>query len=439
MPFLTDERLKSYLDTNQLAREQLCLAVLAGQPRYSDVRPRHPRGGPDGGRDIEARYQGSLRAFGAVGFFNQANDSAEQKRRVKEKFRDDLEVALTADPKPEVFVFFTNVSLTVGEKEELIGLARAADISYSEIFDRERIRIALDDVNGLATRFQYLGIPLSEAEQASFFSRWGDDIQSVISTGFQRVERTLERLLFLQEAGRVLHSFTISLQLDRIYTGDEIGHFRAFCLMHLREPKHTIWGIIFGSSDKARRTRSPSERDPPDLPGIKHGISGGNWEQYVDFETPENSDAPSDTQEKYQLTSQSSGVGLDPVEFVTLRYNHDDSIIRFRPRLTLRDLDEVTVMPVMNRALAEKLGAIHIYANGYKLREIKKVDFSIDDTPFDPEIPAEFTTEELADPWVRIRPAGYVSVFSLSFADRTPSRLFSAEPISDSLAARRGV
>jgi len=50
----TDERLKNYLDTNQLRREQLCLAVMAIDRRFSDVRPRHPRGGPDGGRDIEA-------------------------------------------------------------------------------------------------------------------------------------------------------------------------------------------------------------------------------------------------------------------------------------------------------------------------------------------------------------------------------------------------
>jgi hypothetical protein len=106
-------------------------------------------------------------------------------------------------------------------------------------------------------------------------------------------------------------------------------------------------------------------------------------------------------------------------------------------RFTLRDLDQVTLMPVLNRSLAQKVGAIHIYANGYKLHEINRANFSIDETPFDPEIPAEFTSEELADSWVRIRSAGSASVFSLSFADQTPRRLFSAETIPDSRASRR--
>ncbi len=42
MSYLTDERLKSYLDTNQLHREQLCLALLALDNRFTNVRPRHP-------------------------------------------------------------------------------------------------------------------------------------------------------------------------------------------------------------------------------------------------------------------------------------------------------------------------------------------------------------------------------------------------------------
>ena len=44
MPYQTDERLKSYLDTNQLHREQMCRALLSIDKRFTDVRPRHPRG-----------------------------------------------------------------------------------------------------------------------------------------------------------------------------------------------------------------------------------------------------------------------------------------------------------------------------------------------------------------------------------------------------------
>ena len=244
MPYQTDERLKGYLDTNQLHREQMCRAILAIDKRFSDVRPRHPRGGPDGGRDIEALFRGDLIAYGAVGFVNQANDSYEHKKTIKEKFSSDLESALGADRKPSVFVFFTNINLTIGEKETLIKTAKKSKITHCEIIDRERMRISLDSPDGFSIRFQYLNITLSEEEQASFFARWGDDIQSVISTGFQRVESTLNRVLFFQEASDSLKHFTLSIELDRKYSAEEIGHFRLFCSMYLKEPKQKILGII---------------------------------------------------------------------------------------------------------------------------------------------------------------------------------------------------
>lgn len=94
-------------------------------------------------------------------------------------------------------------------------------------------------------------------------------------------------------------------------------------------------------------------------------------------------------------------------------------------------------MPVLNRSLAEKLSAIHIYANGYKLLEIARADLMLDPTNFDPKIQMDFTKEELSDPWVRIRPAQVASAFNISFSDRTPKKLYLSEPIYDSLAQRR--
>jgi hypothetical protein len=35
MPYETDERLKNFLDTNQLHREQMCLAVMSIDKRFS--------------------------------------------------------------------------------------------------------------------------------------------------------------------------------------------------------------------------------------------------------------------------------------------------------------------------------------------------------------------------------------------------------------------
>jgi len=80
------------------------LAILALDKRFSDVRPRHPRGGPDGGRDIEALFRGEQRAYGAVGFLNEADDSAREEARVLAKFSEDLKSALETDPRPSVFV-----------------------------------------------------------------------------------------------------------------------------------------------------------------------------------------------------------------------------------------------------------------------------------------------------------------------------------------------
>jgi hypothetical protein len=191
----TDERLKSYLDTNQQSQERMCLAVLATDKRYSEIRPRHPQGGPDGGRDIDAKFQFEHAVFGAVGFVNSASDSASNKTSTRRKFKTDLQKVAAATPKPKVFTFFTNVRLTINERDELRALAIGAGLMDCDIYDRERIRLALDMPDGLAARFQYLQIPMSEAEQASFFARWGDDIQSVISTGFGRLETKLSQAL----------------------------------------------------------------------------------------------------------------------------------------------------------------------------------------------------------------------------------------------------
>lgn len=436
MPYVTDERLKSYLDTNQLSREQLCLAVLAIDKRFSEVRPRHPRGGRDGGRDIEAKFKGEAIAYCAIGFVNQANDSREQKKVNSKKLTDDLKSALAADPKPSVLVFFTNLTLTVGEKDTLKRKGRKAGLTHCDIYDREQIRIALDSPDGFSIRFQFLDIPLSEPEQASFFARWGDDIQSVISTGFQRLEGALNRVLFFQEAADPLVHLTLSFQLKRKYQAEEIGHFRLFCDLVLKEPKHKVLSILFGESDKAERMRN----DEPghlrnNLPGIKHGISGGQWESYFDpNEEAENED--NGEQERYQQVGSSSSIGRDEAEFLAISYDKD-GFIRFMPTISVRDLDQAMFLPFVNASLAEKIHAIHVFANGYKIQEIGPSDIQIDTSPCEPQVPIEFSEEELGDPWVKVRPSAMASTFRFSFFDKTPRRMYVPEQVEDSLEDRR--
>lgn len=415
----------------------MCRAVLAIDKRFSNVEPRHPRGGPDGGRDLQATFRQAQVAFGAVGFVNGANDSHEQKRRVEDKFVQDCRKALEADDKPAVFVFFTNLNLTIGETDALIGKAKEAGFVHAEIFDRERIRIALDDADGFSIRFQFLGLHLSEPEQASFFARWGDEIQSVISTGFQRVERTLERIMFLQEASEVMSSIILTFELDRSYTAEEIGHFRAFCRLQLVEPRHEIFGILFGSSDRPGRMKASNDDDFIGQPaGIRHGIGTGQWEWHVNFDKTKETAGADEQNERFESVGGGSSIGMQNVEFLAIRYDHDFGFFRFQPRISLRDIDGCWFMPMLNKSLADKIKVIHIFSNGYKLQELPRSEFSVDMTSFHPDIPARFTDEELSDPWVRFRPANGSSTFGMSFSSQTPKRLFLSRETPNSLAGR---
>ena len=409
----------------------MCRAVLAIDKRFSDVRPRHPRGGPDGGRDIEAIFREDQLVFGAVGFVNQANDSEEHKKAVKAKFASDLESAISSNPMISVFVFLTNINLTIGEKEYLIGQAKKSGLQHCEIFDRERIRIHLDSPDGFSIRFQYLGLTLSEEEQASFFARWGDDIQSVISTGFQKIERTLNRVMFLQESNDPLSYLTISFELDKKYDAKDIDHFRLFCHLTLKEPKHNILSILFGSSDKSTRMRNDTNMNfREEEPGIKHGIGSGQWEHHIGKNEEEQNDCE-EGDEKWTQVGSSSSIGKDEVEFLTIFYS-TSSLIRIPPVICLRDLEEAMFIPFANRSLAEKVKSIHVYSNGYKLQEIDSSDISIDSTEITPNFPVEFDEDELSDAWVRIRPKSY-SMYRIDFFDRTPKRMFTPSQVENTL------
>lgn len=408
----------------------MCRAVLATDQRFTEVRPRHPRGGPDGGRDIEAIYQGEQKAFGAVGFVNQANDSNEQKRGIESKFEADLESAIAASSEVAAFVFFTNVNLTIGEKSNLILQAKSRGILFCDIFDRERLRIELDGPNGFFIRFQYLGITLTDAEQGSFFARWGNEIQSVISSGFDRMETALNRILFLQESRDPIVSLTVAVQLDRKYSAEEIGHFRFFCSLFLKEQKAGCAGILFGSSDKSCRMMLDATSDlTTQQPGIRHGISSGQWE-WIIKDSKDDKTAQQEVEERYKCVGVSSSIGLVEVEFLAVRYDNNP-LIRLRPGLALKDLDDSMFIFFSNKTLSQKIRAIHIYSNGYKLKEI--TELIADKSQFEPELPVEFSVDELADPWVRIRHRELLSAFHLRFLEETPTRLFSPDQVKNSL------
>lgn len=429
----TDIKLRSALDANQRDREQMCRAILALDRRYSEVRPRHPHGGPDGGRDIEAVLDGDRTAYGAVGFANGANDSPEQKAQIRTKFRDDLSSALKAKGDLSGFVFFTNLHFTMGEQASMKTEAKAAGIAHCDVLDRERLRIELDSPAGFFIRFQHLGIPLSPGEQASFLSRYGDQLQDMVSSGFSRVEKTLNRMLFLQEASSTLGHVTLQITLKRPFPGDEVGHFRAYWMLVLRAITHGIHEILAASSDKSSRfshANAPLDRVKS---GIRHGIAGGQWEQCIeaaeDKSTATGVELEAAERERWKQVGSSSRIGLDPVEHIHVDYNHDDELFRFRPRLQLRDLDDCWFAPVMNRSLAELVLAFNLYANGYHLLAVGPGEFLVDEGYSGLGLPGDYSETELADPWVMIRPVG-ASVFTVRFSSHTPRRTFGHDEVT---------
>lgn len=228
----TEERLRNWLDGNQAERERLCAAVLRLDSRFSRIMLRRPKGGRDHGRDLEAVFGNEQYAFGAVSFVNGANDSVDQKRRIKKKFRQDLEAALKARPDLKVFVFFTNLDLTPAEVTELRERAASMGGVVAEIIFRERMLMALQSPSGFAARYQHLDIKMSEEEQVAFFRDYGEQLQSVIARRFTDVDRSLERIEFFADKSSPLLWLQVVLTLDRQYDLSAIEPFRVlfqFC------------------------------------------------------------------------------------------------------------------------------------------------------------------------------------------------------------------
>lgn len=450
--FDTDAKLRGLLDSNQFAREGLCQAILSIDGRFSGVKSLHPRGGPDGGRDIEATYKNTLLARAGVGFVNNANDSAPHKTKAKNKFKADALAALRAKPKPDVFAFLTNVTLTMGEKKVLSEHAISLGYVECDVYDRQRIVSMLNNTDGFAARYQYLRIPMSESEQAAFFAKWGDDIQAVVGTGFGRVEQMLRRIQFLHEYDSSIRRLSAALHLDRTYSGEEIGHFRAFVTVSLKEVKHGIFMLHFGQCDRSRRLDAESklalELEPS---GAQHGAAGAQWEHRIPqademgqsldrrhspAEIPDIPDSSIDEEGESKPRRTWSGIRTSDIGGVQLVYDQDD-FIRLEPCLNVKDIDDSMFIFVVSEQLAEKVDRIEIYANEYLLYSIQRDDFKIDRSKHNPSYPILFTEEELSERWVRLRPSSFSSSFHLRFSEHTPHRFYDPKPLEAPLVAKR--
>lgn len=193
-PRLTEERLRNHLDSNQPMRERMCLALLPLLGPFTREQPRRPKGGPDGGRDIEAVHQGRTTVWGAVGFKNGGGSDDGSRNEAEAKFKADLNRALEENTSLAGFVFFTNVDLTPTRREDLHRYALGQGVAIVEIFDMERLRHVLDSPEGLIARLQYLEIPMSATEQAALVGKFGTQLQNAVTARFDRVEQTLSQM-----------------------------------------------------------------------------------------------------------------------------------------------------------------------------------------------------------------------------------------------------
>lgn len=153
----------------QTQAERLVAALLHLEG-FEAVDPQHPLGGPDGLKDVLCRKDGL--AWVAAAYFPTTTTTTTPKpSAIKSKFFDDF--VGVARNQAQVFAFFVNQSLTVGEREQLRSVAGQIRI---DIYHLERIRGLLDAPKGCGIRLEYLRIPMTEAEQWSFWSSMNQDV-----------------------------------------------------------------------------------------------------------------------------------------------------------------------------------------------------------------------------------------------------------------------
>ena len=149
----------------QTQAERLVAAILHLES-FEAIDPQHPLGGPDGLKDVRCRKDGLL--WIAAAHFPLTHPDF---GRIRAKFSDDF--AGVQSNNAQAFAFFVNQPLTIGERQELLGLAGTTP---AEIYHVERIRAILDAPKGCGIRLEYLRIPMTEEEQWSFWSSMNQDV-----------------------------------------------------------------------------------------------------------------------------------------------------------------------------------------------------------------------------------------------------------------------
>jgi hypothetical protein len=403
-PRLTEERLRTWV-LNQSDRERLCLAILSLDSRFADVKPRRPKGGPDGARDIEAVFQNREKVWGAVGFRANARDDSEDKRWVQTKFRADVAAAKEENQSLWGFVFFTNIDLT---PEEVMGLeqyGRTKGLSFVEVYWRERLRIELDAPRGLSFRYQYLSIDLSPAEQRVFFAEYGQALERLLQRGFSAIDDRLRRLEFLQECQKQLVNASVVVTLLRPVSAEELGHYRFLA-----------------------EIRGQDERDP--RPTLCIGGRDGYWSLKRDDSTVLLTGTRSlawcrNPDESLQNTT----IGG---ELTTKQLEGWVHLVNRGPFSTLSNLERTIVILWVSKPLLPCFESIFLIVNGYALAGGRQEQLRIREEGPAPAWLETLTEDEAKIPWVTVlqrmhdrgTPPGLdFSPWYLDFSQSTPPKV----------------
>jgi len=374
-PRLTEERLRTWT-ISQDERERMCLGILALDPRFSKIEPRRPKGGPDGGRDIEAEFENGEIVWVGVGFRNNVTDSKEDKKWAKDKFKDDAHTAIAANPGLWGFVFFTNIDLTPTEQSELREYGLSVGLSFVEVFYRERLRITLDSPRGLALRYQYLDISLSPAEQKAFFAEYGSQIENLLHKGFGVIDEKLKRIEFLHDCLKPLMGGSVTLTLKQECTPEDLGHFRFMAQilnLHEPEPHPGLW--IAGRDAYYVRYRQKKSQK---LIGVKSLV----WSQNPDKQI------------------QNTIVGMAAT--ATKQLNAAGHLHKCGPYYTLNDLDHKSMSIHVTEPLLNLISGIYVAINDYWIAGAPVEHFVPLKVPPLIDWPETLSQTEAEVPWIDI-------------------------------------
>jgi hypothetical protein len=175
--------------------ERLAAALLRLEG-YADVEPQAPLGGPDGRADILCSRGGY--AYVAAVYFP---PTAQTFNDVVEKFDHDLAGATRRSR--NAFAFFTNQRLTRSERGALKQRALNQNLEC-EVYDVERIAGALEEAAGYGLRAAYLGLPMTDAEQISYFARREHLAETALDRNTAGLRHVAGMMARLESQGRVV-------------------------------------------------------------------------------------------------------------------------------------------------------------------------------------------------------------------------------------------